>query len=159
MIHYNPTDRSFGKLFVYASCYWLKHFGAITIEPLPGLGNIENLCQAGSTRLQNQIKQYCRPECTIKPRFLFNSSLYDPLSITSLYGLEAMLQDMLKSSDFDKDKFLPNPAIGAANQILQWGDLSRLRMLFLGSNISYQLRNLGFFRLAMKQQSISNTHY
>lgn len=128
MIRYDPTDRGFGELFVYASCYWLEHFGAITVEPLPGLGNIENLCQAGSTRLQNWIKQNCRPECTIKPRFLFDSSLYDPLSITSLYGSEAMLRDMLESSDFGKDQFLPNPAIGATDQILQWGDLSRLTL-------------------------------
>ncbi|KAG9231371.1 hypothetical protein BJ875DRAFT_506721 [Amylocarpus encephaloides] len=158
MIRYDPTDRGFGELFVYASCHWLEHFGAITVEPLPGLENIENLCQAGSTRLQNWIKQYCRPQCIIKPRFLFDSRLYDPLSITSLYGSETMLRDMLESSDFDKDKFLPNPAMGAADQILQWGDLSRLRMLFSGSNIGHQLRNLGFFRLVMKQWSISDTH-
>jgi hypothetical protein len=43
---------------------------------------------------------------------------YDPLSITLLYGLEAMLRYMLESSDFDKDKFLLNPAIKAADQIL-----------------------------------------
>jgi hypothetical protein len=127
------------------------HFGAITLEPLPGLENIENLCQAGSTRLQNWIKQNCRPDCTIKYRFLFDSALYDPLSITSLYGSPAMLRYMIESSDFNKDKFLPNPAMGAADQILQWGDLSRLRILFLGSNTGHQLRNLGFFRLVMKQ--------
>lgn len=157
MIRYDPTDRGFGELFVYASCHWLEHFGAIAVEPLPGLENLEILCQAGSTRMQNWIKQYCRPQCTIKPRFLFDSRLYDPLSITSLYGSEAMLRDMLESSDFDTDKFLPTPAMGAADQILQWGDLSRLRMLFLGSSIGHQLRNLGFFRLVIKQWSISNT--
>jgi hypothetical protein len=158
MIRYDPTDRGFGELFVYASCHWLEHFGAITVEHLPALENIENLCQAGSTRLQNWIKQNCRPQCTIKPRFLFDSSLYDPLSITSLYGPEAMLRDMLERSDFDKRKFLPNSALGAADQILQWGDLSRLRILFLGSDVGHQLRNLEFFRLVMKKWSISNTH-
>lgn len=150
MIRYDPTDRGFGELFVYASCHWPEHFGAITVEPLPTLGNIENLCQAGSTRLQNWIKQNCRPECTIKPRFIFDGSLYDPLSITSLYGSEAMLRDILESSDFDKNKFLPNPAIGAADQIFQWGDLSRL------SKVSHQLQNLGFFQLAMKNWSFSD---
>lgn len=157
MIRYDPTDRGFGELFVYASCHWLEHFGAITVEPLSGLENIENLCQAGSTRLQNWIKQNCRPQCTIKPRFLFDSRLYDPLGITSLYGSEAILRDMLESSDFDKDKFLPNTAMAAADQIFQWGDLSRLRMLFLGSNVGHQLRNLEFFRLVMKQWSVSDT--
>ncbi|KAG9247285.1 hypothetical protein BJ878DRAFT_580806 [Calycina marina] len=148
MIRYDPTDRGFGELFVYASCHWLEHFGAVTVEPLPGLENIENLCQAGSTRLQNWIKQKCRPECTIKPRSLFDSRLYDPLSITSLYGSESMLRDMLESSDFDNDKFLHNPAMGAADQILQWGDFSRLRILFFRD----------FFRLVMKQWSNSDIH-
>jgi ankyrin repeat protein len=159
MIRYDPTERGFGELFVYASCHWLEHFGATTVEPLPSLENIENLCQARSTRLQNWIKQNCRPQCTIKPRFVFDSSLYDPLSITSLYGSEAMLRDMLESSDFDKDKFLGNPAMGAADQILQWGDMSRLRMLFLGSTIGHQLQNLGFFRLVMKQWSTSDKRH
>ncbi|POR39645.1 Vegetative incompatibility protein HET-E-1 [Tolypocladium paradoxum] len=155
MIRYDPIERGFGELFVYASCHWIEHFGAVSAEPLlPGLGNIENLCQAGSTRLHNWITQNCRPDCTIKPRFVFDSSLYDPLSITSLYGSEAMLQGMLESSDFGKDKFLPNSAIGAADQILQWGDLSRLKLL-LGSKIGHEIRNLDFFRLVMKQWSNS----
>jgi ankyrin repeat protein len=151
MIRYDPIERGFGELFVYASCHWIEHFGAISVEPLlPGLRDIESLCQAGSTRLHNWITQNSRPDCTIKPRFVFDSSLYDPLSITSLYGSETMLQFMLESSDFEKPKFLPNPAIGAADQILQWGDLSRLRLLFR-SKIGYQIQNLEFFRLVLKQ--------
>ncbi|KFZ04192.1 hypothetical protein V502_10338 [Pseudogymnoascus sp. VKM F-4520 (FW-2644)] len=159
MIRYDPIDRGFGELFVYTSCYWLEHFGTVTVEPLPDLDNIEKLCQAGSTRLQNWIIQNCRPECTIKPRFLSDSALYDPLTITSLYGSEAMLLDMLERSDFDKDKFLPNPALGAAEQIFQRGTLSRLRMLFLGSKIGHQLRNLDFFHLVMKEWSFSDKHH
>lgn len=156
MIRYDPIERGFGELFVYASCHWIEHFGAISVGPLlPSLGNIENLCQAGSTRLHNWITQNCRPNCTIKPRFVFDSSLYDPLSITSLYGSEAMLHVMLESSDFGKNKFLHNPAMGAADQILQWGDLSRLRLL-LRSKIGHQIRNLGFFQLVIRQWSSSD---
>ncbi|KAF7877700.1 hypothetical protein EAF04_001371 [Stromatinia cepivora] len=152
-IHYLPTERGFGELFVYASCHWIEHFSAVSTESLlPSLESIENLCQAGSTRLHNWITQNCRPKCTIKPRFVFDSSLYDPLSITSLYGSEDMLRVMLESSDFQKIKFLPNPAIGAAEQILQWGDLSRLRLL-MRSKIGYQIQNLDFFLLVMKQWS------
>jgi hypothetical protein len=66
---------------------------------------------------------------------------------------------MLERSDFGVDKFLPNPAMGAADQILQWGDLSRLRILFLGKNIGHQLRNLEFFRLVTKQWAFSDTSY
>lgn len=73
------------------------HFGAIAVEPLTSLANIENLCQAGSTRLLNWIQQNCRPDCAIQPRFQFVGSLYDSLSITSLYGSEAMLRYMLET--------------------------------------------------------------
>jgi hypothetical protein len=153
MIHYDPTERGFGELFVYASCYWIDHYGAVSVEPLlPRLCNIESLCQAGSTRLRNWITQNSRPGCTVKQRFVFDSSLYDPLSITSLYGSETMLQHMLEKSDFDRDIFLPDPAMGAADQILQWGDLSRLRLLW-GSKLASQIRNFDFFRLVVRQWS------
>ncbi|KAH8589048.1 hypothetical protein B0O99DRAFT_677016 [Bisporella sp. PMI_857] len=76
---------------------------------------------------------YSRPECIIKPRFIFDNTLYDPLSITSLYGSEAMLRELIDGSEFDREKFFPNPAMGAADQTLQWGDLSRLRVLFFGN--------------------------
>jgi ankyrin repeat protein len=158
MTRYEPTARGFGEFFVYASCHWLEHLGAVTAAPLPDLGNLENLCRPGSTRFRNWIKQNCRPECTIQPRFVFDSILYDPLSITSLYGSEAMLHDMLENSNFDKDGFLPSPAIGAANQIFRWGDLSRLRILFLGGSIGYQLRNLEFFQLVIREWSTSGRH-
>ncbi|KAM7222112.1 hypothetical protein V8F06_002617 [Rhypophila decipiens] len=126
MIHYDPTERGFGELFVYASCHWIEHFGAISANPLlPRLNDIELLCRAGSTRLHNWIAQNCRPDCAIKPRFVFDSTLYDPLSITSLYGSEIMLCRMLEDSDLDENAFLPSPAMGAADQILQWGQWSR----------------------------------
>ena len=158
MIRYDPTERGFGEFFVYASCHWLEHFGAVTVEPLPGLASIETLCQAGSTRLHNWIEQNCRPDCAIKARFPDDSSLYDPLIITALYGSGAMLHNMLKNSDFDMDKFLPQPATGAANQVLQWGDLSRLRVLFLEDRTSHQLQNLDFFRLILRQWSGSGKY-
>ena len=153
MIRFDPTERGFGEFFVYASCNWLEHFGAITVEPLPGLASIESLCAAGSTRLHNWTKQNCRPDCVMKARFPFDSILYDPLSITALYGSEAILHNMLKNSNFDTDKFLPQSATRAAEQVLLWGDLSRLRILFLNNKISYQLQNLDFFRLILKQWS------
>ncbi|KAF2472361.1 uncharacterized protein BDR25DRAFT_341809 [Lindgomyces ingoldianus] len=151
MIRYDPTERGFGEFFVYAASHWVKHFGAIENGTLPSLAKIESLCHAGSTRLHNWINQNCRPGCTIKARFEFDSHLYDPLSITSLYGSDAILRDILKNSNFGTAKYLPFPAIRAADQILQWGDLSRLRMLFLESQVSHQLRNLEFFGLIIKR--------
>jgi hypothetical protein len=63
--------------------------------------------------------------------------LYDSLSITSLYDSKAMLRHMLENSDFDKDKFLPQPATGAVDQIFQWGDLARLKILLLKSKLDH----------------------
>lgn len=39
---------------------------------------------------------------------------------------------------------------GAADQILRWGDLSRLRILFLDDRVGQQLQNLALFRLLIK---------
>lgn len=153
MIRYDPTERGFGEFFVYASSHWLQHFGATDKGPFPYLAKIESLCQAGSMRLHNWINQNCRPGCAIKARFNFDSRLYDPLSITSLYGSDAILRDMLHNSDFNRDKYLGSPAISAADQILQWGNLSKLKILFLEGKICHQLRNLEFFKLVIKRWS------
>lgn len=151
MICYDPSDRGFGEFFVYASCYWLKHFGAITDGPLPSLASIESLCKAGSTRLHNWTQQNCRPGCVMIPRFQFDSRLYDPLSITSLYGPVSMLRRMVENSDFGCDTFLPETAMRSVDQILQWGDISRLRMLFSSNVLGHQLQTLDFFRLVVNQ--------
>lgn len=151
MVRFDPTERGFGEFFVYASSHWLDHFGAITVEPLPSLSSVENLCQAGSTRLHNWTQQNSRPRCTIMPRFPFDSSLYDPLSITSLYGSEAMLRKLLENSDFAKENFLREPAMAAADQILRWGDVSRIRIIFFNERIGHQLQNLDFFRLILRR--------
>jgi hypothetical protein len=58
---------------------------------------------------------------------------------------------MLKSSTFDGDKYLPSPARSAANQIMQWGDLSKLKILFFEGKLGHQLRNLDFFQLIIRQ--------
>jgi hypothetical protein len=151
MIRYDPTERGFGEFFVYASSYWLKHLGSVENEHLSPLAKIEILCQAGSIRLDNWINQHCRPGCAIKARFEFYSHLYDPLSITALYGSDRLLRDMLENSTFDGDKYLPSPAKSAADQIMQWGDLSKLKILFFEGKLGHQLRNLEFFRLIIRQ--------
>lgn len=152
MIRYDPTERGFGEFFVYASCHWPDHFGAIAANPalFPSLEHLESVCKPGSTRLKNWIEQNRRPICAINPRIEFDYTLYDPLSITSLFGSEPMLRFMLENSNFEEKKFLPNPLLGAANQILQWGDISRLRILLLDYKGDHQLQNLEAFRLIIK---------
>jgi hypothetical protein len=110
----------------------------------------KDLCRARSTRLSNWTEQNCRPDCAINPRFPFDGNLYDPLSITSLYGSETMLRYMLENSGFGKEKYFENPAKMAADQILQWGDVSRLRILLLDPKMGRQLQNIEFFRLIIK---------
>ncbi|OKL57502.1 hypothetical protein UA08_06898 [Talaromyces atroroseus] len=159
MIRYDPTERGLGEFFIYASCHWVEHFGVVPIEPRSGLASIERLCQVGSTRLHNWIQQNCRPGCAIQPRFTFDSSLYDPLSITSLYGSEAMLRLLLVNTDFDKKNFHQNSAMRAADQILLWGDLPRLRIIFLDDRVGHELQNLDFFRIIMKNWSHPTTDH
>jgi len=107
MIRYDPSERGFGEFFVYASCHWLKHYGKIETVSLLSVESIEKICEAGSTRLRNWIEQNRRPSCAVKPRFEFDSSLYDPLGITSLYGSEPMLIHLLRSADFARDMSCP----------------------------------------------------
>jgi hypothetical protein len=158
MIRYDPSERGFGEFFVYASSHWLQHLGAVESGPITHLINIENLCEAGSMRLDNWINQSCRPNCTIKARFDFPSHLYDPLSIVSLYGSNIVLHDMLENSSFDKKKYLPFPAMGAADQVMQWGNLSRLKTL-LNSKLGPQMKNLEFFCLIIERWSQYSTRH
>jgi hypothetical protein len=155
LITYNPAVCGFGEFFVYASCCWTEHFGTVITRHLPRL-DIERLCQVCSIPSDNSIKQNCCPQGTVKPNFLFDSSLYDPLGITSLYGLDSMLKYMLESLTFDTDRFFRDSAMKAAEQITKWGDLSRLKMLFHANKTSYQLRNFKFFQSIMQQWSTWN---
>ncbi|CAM1503386.1 Fc.00g081620.m01.CDS01 [Cosmosporella sp. VM-42] len=159
MIRYDPADRGFGELFVYASCYWINHFRSVVAEPLPDLRSIEELCQANSTRLHNWTSQNSRPDCVVQARFEFDGSLYDPLSITSLYGSEVLLLKMLETSEFGSQNFWSNTAMLAVDQVLQWGDLCRLRMLFFGHGTRPYLQNLDFFRHIIDSWRFSNKNY
>ena len=149
-IRYDPVERGFGELFVYASCYWVEHYRAISFDPLPDLGKIELLCKAGSRRLHNWIEQNRRPDCAILPRFEFDSDLYDPLSITSMFGSEPMLQHMLNTSDLHGDAFLQDSMLEASAQIMRWADMSRLKMILLHDKPGNQVQVLAFFQLIMR---------
>ena len=70
--------------------HWLKW--SLT-KPVDGHASIELLCKAGSLRLHNWTAQNIRPDCTIKARWEFDASLYDPLSITGLYGSDDALRE------------------------------------------------------------------
>ncbi|KAL2202401.1 hypothetical protein CC79DRAFT_1361506 [Sarocladium strictum] len=120
MIRYDPADRGFGEFFVYASCYWISHYGSVDADPLPELDNVQSLCQPNSLRLLNWTSQNSRPDCVLKARFEFDGKVYDTLSITSLYGSEPLLAKMVETSNISSEDFLPNTSMLAAEQILQW---------------------------------------
>lgn len=141
MIQYDPAERGFGEFFVYASCHWLEHYGKIETVSLVNLATVEKTCEAGSVRLSNWIEQNRRPGCAIKPRFEFDSSLYDPLSITSLYGSETVFLHLLQSADLDKKEYINNSAAAAADQIQRWGQPARVQLVYKSGHKN-QLRNL-----------------
>lgn len=89
------------RFFVYASCYWLEHLANVPTKSVPRLlARIEDLCQAGSTRLHNWTQQNCRPGCTMTPRVEFDSDYM--ILLESLRSMaEVMLRDMLDNSSFN----------------------------------------------------------
>lgn len=146
MIRYDPNERGFGQFFAYAASHWLDHLKTGTAQHL---NKVKNLCHAGSIRMDNWIKQNCRPDCAVIARFDFDSRLYDPLSIVALYGSDAMLCNLVEVAFFGEAQFLPHSALNAADQILRWGDPSRLKVIFSGFKLNERLRNLEFFGLVI----------
>ena len=152
MVRYDPAERGFGDFFIYASCYWVHHYGKVTSGPfLPDLACIETLCKEGSTRLHNWIEQNRRPDCAVNPRQEFDSSLYDPLSITALYGSEAMLCRVLGDADLGSGPYVSQPVKAATIQLLRWGDLSRLKILLMEIRAKDQISIIDFFQIIIKQ--------
>jgi hypothetical protein len=147
---FNPSERGFGEFFAYASCFWLEHFKAAAPDAIPSTLDIIRLCKAKSTRLRNWIEQNCRPDCTIRPKFTYNSDYQDPLTIISLYGPEATLRTLLQENQLDGGDFLNDSVRQAVQQIFQYGDVSRLHILFRDSQIGSKVRTWGFFHQLME---------
>ncbi|KAL8760990.1 MAG: hypothetical protein Q9184_002842 [Pyrenodesmia sp. 2 TL-2023] len=144
-LYYDPSDRGFGELFVYASCFWVDHFRVSAPDCLPDTSDIVTLCRAKSKRLQNWIGQYCRPDCTIMRKFDFDSAYLDPLVIVSLYGSEIALKNLLQDHDLGCKDFLGNSVEETIRQIFCLGDISRLRILFRDAQVGPRVRTYGFF--------------
>lgn len=154
MTRYDPMERGFGGFFVYASCCWTDHFSAISDVDLPLLKAVETLCAAGSLRLQNWTQQFCRPRCAVQARFEFDSTQYDPLAISSLYGSDVVLRQMLQQSDFSSDCFFTNTAIAATSKILLSGRLDRLGTLMLSPRV--KVNCLDFWWRVLKRWQTEN---
>ncbi|KAI6875371.1 hypothetical protein KC338_g800 [Hortaea werneckii] len=157
MFCYDPIERGFGGFLVYSSCYWLNYLAETTTELDSCLERVEGICRAGSPRLRNWIQQYRRPGCTIQPRFLFEDELYDPLSIICLFGSESILWHVLANADFCKDVYHPHSARRAGEQLLQWGDLGRIPMLAVGTELWSQISKAQLSWLVISQWSIQDS--
>lgn len=150
-LYFDPSERGFGEFFVYAACFWLDHFRVNAPICLRDISNIVTLCRAKSKRLQNWIEQYCRPDCTIMRKFDLNSDHLDPLVLVSLYGSEFALEKLLRGHDLGGKEFLNNSIEETIRQILRFGDISRLRILFRDSRFGPRVRTFGFFCEVMSE--------
>lgn len=157
-IYYEPGQRGFGEFFVYASCFWLDHFKVSAPELLPHVSGVVKLCDTSSKRLKNWIGQNCRPECTITPKFDYDSCSQDPLTVTSLHGSEFALRKLLEDDNIniESKEFLRDSIRSTIKQIIQWGDISRLSILFRDPLIGPKVRNIGIFHLIMTQWTSSD---
>ncbi|KAL9580025.1 MAG: hypothetical protein Q9212_004742 [Teloschistes hypoglaucus] len=155
-LYYDPSEREFGEFFVYASCFWVDHFKVSAAEFLPDTLDIVTLCRAKSKRLQNWVGQNCRPDCTIIPKFDFDSDFLDPLVIVSLYGSEIALEKLLQDHDVGSEEFLIDSVEETIRQIIRRGDISRLRILFRDTRVGPRVRSFRFFRQLMEVWAHSN---
>lgn len=144
-LYYNPSERGFGEFFVYSSCFWVDHLKASALEGLPDTADIVTLCKAKSKRLQNWIGQHCRPDCTMSPKFDFDSDFLDPLVIISIYGSEIALMTLLQEYDIGSEEFLTDSVKETVRHIMGRHDISRLKMLFQNTKIGPKVRTFGFF--------------
>ncbi|KAJ9653673.1 hypothetical protein H2198_007184 [Neophaeococcomyces mojaviensis] len=157
-IYYDPAERGFGEFYVYASCFWVDHFKVVTPEFLPNISDIVKLCTASSKRLQNWIGQFCRPDCTITPKFGYDSLSQDPLTVVSLHGPEIALKMLLEDdkTDLGSKEFLVDSVKQTVKQIVQWGDISRLSILFRDLRVGPEIRNIGIFHQIVTQWASSD---
>lgn len=166
---FDPVALGMGPFFVYAACYWLEYLGKL-VEPSPEMvEQIIRLMDPGSARLRNWGDQYCRPECSLAPKFDFSAEELDPLSLVTLYGSDDIFRAMLTQSErFAGPEFQPTKTVvhkgmlgdhdhepttvfrTAMMKLGQGDDLARLRLLFLDDRTGPQMRIFGFFRGVLK---------
>ncbi|KAL8906672.1 MAG: hypothetical protein Q9171_006175 [Xanthocarpia ochracea] len=144
-LYYDPSDRGFGELFVYASCFWPDHLRVTAPELLPDTSDIVTLCRAKSKRLQNWTGQNCRPDCTVLPKFYFDSDNLDPLVIVTLYGSEIALKKLLQDQDVGSMEFLNDSVGETIREVIRRRDTSRLSILFRDSRVGPRIQTFRFF--------------
>jgi len=162
LVDFDPAAHELGEFFVYASSYWLDHLGASDGEALPDVSAIETLCRKGSTRFSNWTAlSRCQPDSILAPPgFGTQFGLHDPLSITSLYGTDAMLRRLVERIDFVNGGYMPFSALYAAELVvLESCGLEKLRILLLEGKTRQQLQSVQWLQFIIEQWDILNERY
>ncbi|KAF2152107.1 hypothetical protein K461DRAFT_162341 [Myriangium duriaei CBS 260.36] len=151
LVYYDPADRGFGELFVYAACYWRQHLGAIGAAQRPSSSSIERLCQTRSIRLKNWSLQELRPDCRVMTEYSVPDVSEDPLLIVSRSGSTRVLQDMLRNSNLDnRQYFNSNTVRHAFNDVVGRDDLPMIS-IFLAD---HRTRDVDFLLTIMRRYDV-----
>ena len=150
--YFDPSESGFGGFFVYASCYWLEHFRASPWELSPGISDIVELCRPRSTRLLNWAEQYCRPECTVLPRFSWwNTGRLDPLVITASFGPGAAVEAVLDGYDITGPGFLSHSLKATMEHLIDYRQISRFCSFLQQKSIGLTAQTLPWYMMAMAE--------
>ncbi|KAL8764965.1 MAG: hypothetical protein Q9209_007792 [Squamulea sp. 1 TL-2023] len=152
-VYYDPSSRGFGEFFGYASCFWVDHFEVSAPDHLPDTSDIVALCRARSRRMRNWTRQYCRPECTIKPSpDVFNMDFLYLLGVITFFGLDVSVTTVLPNCDVDGEEFLDDPVDLTVRRILGYcpiAQFSILKILFRSPLIRTVVDTRGFYDINM----------
>ncbi|KAI0968730.1 hypothetical protein F4678DRAFT_464345 [Xylaria arbuscula] len=130
-MYYDPVVQGFGGLFAYSSCFWIEHLRHTPVESFPTISTIIALTSANSRRLSNWYQQSCRPDCTLLSKWTERIHRLDPLIFISLHGPIHMLQELL-GRPISESYFARNSVKIAIEEIIRWGDISRLKYFVEG---------------------------
>lgn len=129
-LYFDPVERKFGGLFTYASCYWLHHTYRTKPGDGPDLADVITLSTPRTIQSDNWWKQFQRPDCIHKS--LGGLGYPRPAEIVAGYGPDYMFKEFLQkiATEGEQDQYTAQQQRKLAlNEILEWGDISRLLML------------------------------
>ncbi|KAG9255094.1 wd-repeat protein [Emericellopsis atlantica] len=128
---FNPSDRGFGELFTYSSCYWLHHLRRAGDQHGLALADILALTAREARRAQNWWDQFYRPDCSLRPdESQSRPETLETLPIVFLYGSDTLALEMLDFVTKETDAHsMATQTRNAVKDLLRSMDLRRLPLL------------------------------